>query len=117
MASVTLDGAVVGTPAYMAPERLGDRVVDARADLFGLGVILYELLADRLPFTGTSMMAMLASIAHGSPTPLRSVAPDVPEDVSHLVMQMIAHDPADRPATARAVADAIAAIEKRLAHP
>jgi tRNA A-37 threonylcarbamoyl transferase component Bud32 len=112
-AQVTVDGAVVGTPAYMAPERMGDSPVDARADLFGLGVMLYELLADRLPFTGTSMMAMLASIAHGSPIPLRSVAPDLPEDVSHLVMQMIAHDPADRPATARAVADAIAAIEKR----
>lgn len=113
-AHVTVDGAVVGTPAYMAPERIGDHPVDARADLFGLGVILYELLADRLPFAGTSMMSMLASIARGSPPPLRSVAPEVPEDVSNLVMQLIAHDPADRPATARAVADAIAAIEKRL---
>ena len=74
-----------------------------------------ELLADRLPFTGTSMMAMLASIAHGSPTPLRSVAPDIPDDVSRLVMQMIAHDPADRPTNAQAVADTIAAIERRLA--
>ena len=115
-AHVTVEGAVVGTPAYMAPERISDRPVDARADLFGLGVMLYELLADQLPFTGTSMMAMLASIAHGSPTRLRSVAPDVPDDVSKLVMQMIAHDPADRPATAPAVADTIAAIEKRLAN-
>ena len=115
-APVTVEGAVLGTPAYMAPERISDHPVDARADLFGLGVMLYELLADRLPFTGTSMMAMLASIAQGSPTPLRSAAPDVPDDVSKLVMQMIAHDPADRPATARAVADTIAAIEKRLAN-
>lgn len=114
-AHVTVEGAVVGTPAYMAPERVSDHPVDARADIFGLGVILYELLADQLPFTGTSMMAMLASIAHGAPTPLRSVAPEVPEDVSNLVMQMIAHDPANRPATARAVADTIAAIELRLA--
>ena len=115
-APVTVEGAVLGTPAYMAPERISDRPVDARADLFGLGVMLYELLADRLPFTGTSMMAMLASIAHGSPTPLRSVAPDMPDDVSKLVMQMIAHDPANRPATAQAVADMLAAIEKRLAN-
>jgi serine/threonine-protein kinase len=100
----------------MSPERLGDRVVDARADLFGLGVILYELLADRLPFKGTSMMAMLASIARGSPPLLTSVAPGVPEDVSDLVMRLIAHDPADRPATARAVANEIAAIEARV-HP
>ena len=114
-AHVTVDGAVVGTPAYMAPERISDRPVDARTDLFGLGVMLYELLADRLPFTGTSMMAMLASIARGSPAPLRSVAPETPDDVSDLVMRMIAHEPADRPATARAVADTIAAIEKRLA--
>ena len=114
-APVTVEGAVLGTPAYMAPERISDRPVDARADLFGLGVMLYELLADRLPFTGTSMMAMLASIAHGSPTPLRSVAPDIPDDVSRLVMQMIAHDPADRPTNAQAVADTIAAIERRLA--
>jgi tRNA A-37 threonylcarbamoyl transferase component Bud32/predicted hydrocarbon binding protein len=114
MASVTVDGAVVGTPAYMAPERLGDCVVDARADLFGLGVILYELLADRLPFTGASMMAMLASISKGSPPLLTSVAPEVPADVSDLVMRLIAHDPADRPDTARAVANEIAAIEKRL---
>ena len=115
-APVTVEGAVLGTPAYMAPERISDHPVDARADLFGLGVMLYELLADRLPFTGTSMMAMLASIAHGSPTPLRSVAPDMPDDVSKLVMQMIAHDPANRPATAQAVADMLAAIEKRLAN-
>jgi hypothetical protein len=58
---------------------------------------------------------MLASIARGSPSHLRSVAPEVPEDVSDLVMRLIAHDPADRPATARAVADEIAAIELRMA--
>jgi len=114
-AHLTLDGAVVGTPAYMAPERVSDQTIDARADLFGLGVMLYELLADRLPFTGTSMMAMLAAIARGAPQPLRSVAPDVPADVANLVMRLIAHAPADRPATARAVADEIAAIELRLA--
>jgi tRNA A-37 threonylcarbamoyl transferase component Bud32/predicted hydrocarbon binding protein len=113
-AGITLDGSVVGTPAYMAPERFGDRVIDARADLFGLGVILYELLADRLPFTGTSMMAMLASISRGSPPPLASVAPGVPDDVSDLVMRLIAHEPADRPASAEAVTAEIAAIEKRL---
>ena len=113
-ANVTIDGAVVGTPAYMSPERMGDKIIDARSDLFGLGVMLYELLADRLPFSGSSMMAMLAAIARGSPQPLRSVAPEVPEDVSDLVMQLLAHDPADRPPSARAVADAIAALETRL---
>lgn len=111
---VTHDGAVVGTPAYMAPERIDAGVVDARGDLFGLGVILYELLADRLPFEGTSMMSMLASIARGSPPDLRDVAADVPAEVSSLVMRLIAHDPAGRPASAEAVADELAAFERRL---
>jgi serine/threonine protein kinase len=111
---VTHDGAVVGTPAYMAPERIDAGVVDARGDLFGLGVILYELLADRLPFEGASMMAMLASIARGSPPDLRDVAADVPAEVSSLVMRLIAHDPAARPASAEAVADELAALERRL---
>jgi tRNA A-37 threonylcarbamoyl transferase component Bud32 len=111
---VTHDGAVVGTPAYMSPERIGAGPVDARGDLFGLGVILYELLADRLPFEGPSMMAMLAAISRGSPPPLHEVASEVPVDVSDLVMRLIAHDPADRPANAEIVTEELATIERRL---
>jgi tRNA A-37 threonylcarbamoyl transferase component Bud32 len=111
-AQVTQDGAVVGTPAYMSPERVGAREIDARSDLFGLGVILYELLADRLPFQGDSMMAVLASIARGTPEPLGEVAADVPPAVADLVMRLIAHDPADRPADAEAVARELAAFER-----
>jgi len=110
----TLDGEVVGTPAYMSPEQAGDGVVDARSDIFGLGVMLYEVLAGRLPFEGTSMMAMLAAISRGSPPALADVAPDVPADVSALVMRLMAHDAAGRPASAEAVADELAAIERRL---
>ena len=109
---MTTEGAVVGTPAYMSPERIGDRQLDARSDLFGLGVILYELLAQRLPFAGTSLMAMLASISRGEPTPLKDVAPEVPEDVADLVMRLIAHEPDDRPSDARTVAPALAKLEK-----
>jgi serine/threonine protein kinase len=111
-AQVTQDGAVVGTPAYMSPERVGAREIDARSDLFGLGVILYELLADRLPFQGDSMMAVLASIARGTPEPLGEVAADIPPAVADLVMRLIAHDPADRPADAEAVARELAAFER-----
>jgi tRNA A-37 threonylcarbamoyl transferase component Bud32/predicted hydrocarbon binding protein len=113
-ARVTQDGAVVGTPAYMSPERIGAREIDARSDLFGLGVILYELLADRLPFQGDSMMTVLAAIARGAPQPLGEVVADVPPAVADLVMRLIAHDPADRPADAETVARALAAIERQL---
>lgn len=113
-ARVTQDGAVVGTPAYMSPERVGAREIDARSDIFGLGVILYELLADRLPFQGDSMMAVLAAIARGTPEPLGEVAEDVPPAVAALVMRLIAHDVADRPADAEAVARELAALERQL---
>lgn len=113
-ARVTQDGAVVGTPAYMSPERVGSREIDARSDLFGLGVILYELLADRLPFQGDSMMAVLAAIAQGVPEPLGDVAAHVPPAFADLVMRLIAHDPVERPADAEAVARELAALERQL---
>jgi serine/threonine protein kinase len=112
---LTQDGAVVGTPAYMSPERIGEQEIDAKSDLFGLGVILYELLSARLPFDGKSMVAVLAAISRGMPTPLRDVAPTVPLPLADLVMRLLAHDKANRPADAAAVAAEITAIEKTLA--
>ncbi|HBB73796.1 MAG TPA: serine/threonine-protein kinase PknK, partial [Planctomycetaceae bacterium] len=113
---LTTDGTIIGTPAYMAPERIAsDATVDARADLFSLGVMLYELLARRLPFEGTSLVSMLAAISRGRPRPLGEVAADVPPDVAALVMRLIAHDPDDRPADAASVATELEAIEERLA--
>ena len=110
--SLTLDGLVVGTPSYMAPERATDGEVDGRADLFGLGVILYEMLAGRLPYEGRSFVAVLAAIARGTPTALADVAPEVPAAVADLVMRLIAHDPADRPADADAVATSLEALRR-----
>ena len=113
---LTTDGTIIGTPAYMAPERIGsDATVDSRADLFSLGVMLYELLARKLPFEGTSLVSMLAAISRGRPRPLGEAAPDVPPDVAALVMRLIAHDPADRPADAATVATEIEVIEQHLA--
>jgi len=111
---VTVDGSIVGTPAYMSPERVEGGTLDAKSDLFGLGVILYELLAGRLPFEGTSLVSMLAAIARGMPPELKAVAPDVPEPVARLVMRLIAHDKAARPADATAVAAELAALERTL---
>jgi len=113
--AITADGAVVGTPAYMSPERIGEQQIDAKSDLFGLGVILYELPSNRLPFEGASMMSMLAAISRGQPQELREVAPHVPDDVARLVMRLIAHDKADRPADADTVAAELAALERSLA--
>jgi hypothetical protein len=110
---LTLEGAILGTPSYMAPERIAEETVDASGDVFGLGVILYELLAGRLPFEGRSLVAILAAISRGHPTPLAEAAPDVPEEVSRLVMRLLAQARSDRP-SAREVVEAIRAIERGL---
>ena len=112
-AKLTVEGTVVGTPAYMPPERIGDESLDAKSDLFGLGVILYELLAGRLPFEGKSMVSMLASIAKGTPMPLAEAAPRTPREVCDLVMRLMAHRKADRPADAASVAAELARLERK----
>ncbi len=111
-ARLTVEGALIGTPAYMPPERLDDREPDAQSDLFGLGVMLYELLAGRLPFEGQSMAALLAAIAGGQPRPLAEVAPQTPPAVAELVMRLFAHRSEDRPASAMVVARELARLER-----
>jgi serine/threonine protein kinase len=113
--SITVDGAVLGTPAYMSPERIAGHEIDATSDLFGLGVVLYELLANRLPFDGISMVAVLAAISRGHPRELAEFAPHLPDDLTSLVMRMIAFDKADRPGDADTVAAELATIERSLA--
>jgi serine/threonine protein kinase len=79
--------------------------------------MLYEMLAGRLPFDGNSMVAMLASIARGSPLPLPKAAPATPPEVCDLVMQLMAHRKEDRPADARSVAAELGRLERRFGSP
>lgn len=102
--SLTREGTVVGTPRVMAPEQVAGGPVDARADLFALGVLLYELLSGRSPFSAPSAAATLRKILAGSPTPLRQLRPELPEALSDLVAELLAPEPADRPASAAVVA-------------
>jgi serine/threonine protein kinase len=113
--SLTADGLIVGTPAYLSPERINNDPIDGRTDLFGLGVVLYELIAGRLPYEGDSTLNMLASIARGEPMPLARAAPAVPREVSDFVMRLLAHRPEDRPHDAESVEVALAALEHQYA--
>lgn len=113
-ARLTADGAVVGTPAYMSPERIGVEEVDTKSDLFGIGVILYEMLSGRLPFDGKSMVSILAAIAQGKPPHLSTLVPNLPDELSDLVMQLLAKNKKDRPADAASVAQQLAAIERQI---
>jgi len=101
---LTQSGAVLGTPAYMPPEQAQGETVDARADLFSLGCVLYEMLTGERPFRGDNTISLLAALALQEPTPPRVKNPEVPVGVSDLTMRLLAKKPADRPASAREVA-------------
>nr|WP_191261475.1 serine/threonine-protein kinase [Comamonas sp. JC664] len=89
-------GIIVGTPEYMAPEQSLGRGVDGRADLYALGVIAYQLLTGRLPFTDEGMTAQLVAHQLRTPPPLRSVNPSVAAPLEHVILRALAKKPEDR---------------------
>jgi serine/threonine protein kinase len=107
---LTQSGAVLGTPAYMAPEQASGQPVDARADLFSLGCVLYHLTAGRQPFDGHSAMAILSKVMTAEPTPLSELCPSLPPALTRLIELLLSKDPDRRPASAREVAAALQAI-------
>jgi serine/threonine protein kinase/Leucine-rich repeat (LRR) protein len=111
---LTQEGAVVGTPAYMAPEQASGKPVDPRADLFSVGVLMYHLLAGKNPFARSSLMETLGAIGYEVQPPLISVRAEVAREYSDYVDRLLAKLPEGRPAHARAALAEIAGIEKRL---
>jgi Tol biopolymer transport system component/tRNA A-37 threonylcarbamoyl transferase component Bud32 len=110
------DGAVAGTVPYMAPEVLRGQAADARSDLWSLGVVLFEMLAGRLPFSGTTASETVATILRD---PLPALPRHVPPAVSHIVQRCLAKEPAERPGHASDVSLAleVAAISTPSAAP
>jgi len=94
--SKTATGTVMGTPSYMAPEQLAGHKVDGRADLFSLGVTLYEMLTGEKPFVGESIATLMYRIANEPHPPARGQRADLPEAVEQVIDQALQKDPAKR---------------------
>jgi serine/threonine protein kinase/dienelactone hydrolase len=94
--AATETGLFVGTPLYMSPEQAKGNAVDARTDLWSLGVIYYELLAGKTPFQGDGSIAVLHAIIEDPPASLRESRPDAPQLVNQIICRSLEKDPANR---------------------
>ena len=111
---LTQTGSVVGSPHYLSPEQIRGEELDGRSDLFSLGVVLYELLTRHRPFEGDTITTLVYQILAREPNPIAGLRPGLPERVEKTVVRMLAKDRDARFATAREVADEIAACEREL---
>jgi serine/threonine-protein kinase len=110
---LTQTGMVLGTPLYMSPEQArGDDDLDARVDVYALGIIMYETAAGRVPFAGTNYLSVISQVLNNHPTPLRELRPELSEEFEAIVSKAMAKDREHRYASANAMlADLNALLE------
>ena len=93
---LTGDGSMMGTPAYMSPDQVRGGEVDGRADLYSIAVVLYRLLAARLPFEADTAIAFAQKQLYDPPTPLKTMRPDLPSSCEEVFERALAKSPGDR---------------------
>lgn len=112
--AVTLPGTPLGTPRYMAPEQYEGRDLTPAADVYSLGVILYEMLTGMAPFTGTTLVELAQKHANEPPRSPREIVAAIPEDVERVVLHALEKEPAARPANAAEFRGELLDIAERL---
>jgi serine/threonine protein kinase len=110
---LSASGMIVGSPAYMAPEQINGQP-EARSDLYSLGVVLYRLLAGRLPFAHREPLRLLEAACCQEPPALGELAPDAPRPLVELVMTLLAKRADDRPPTSHALLEELKSVEREL---
>ncbi|MGE0489740.1 MAG: protein kinase [Vulcanimicrobiota bacterium] len=111
---LTRSGSALGTCSYMAPEQASGRPADERSDLYSMGVILYEALCGRTPFTADDPASILYMHVHEEPKPPRMHNPDIHPEVERLILDLMSKDPDNRPANARALKQRVVSLRKTL---
>lgn len=104
---LTKSGTTIGTPEYMAPEQAEGREIDARADVYSLGCVLYEALGGRTPFAGSSPVSILYQQVHTAPDHIRALNPEIPRELARVVEVALEKRPEDRFSSAESFANAL----------
>ena len=114
MHGATETGSILGTPHYMSPEQALGRSVDTRADIYSLGVILFECATGRLPFQGTVLFDLLKAHIEAPPPNPRTLRPDLPEPLGLIILRALEKNPARRFGSAQELAAALAGVAQTL---
>jgi serine/threonine protein kinase/tetratricopeptide (TPR) repeat protein len=111
---LTMEGATVGTLAYMSPEQARGEPLDARSDLFSLGILMYEMATRRVPFQGATSALVFMELFHHTPEPVRIWNESIPRDLERVVLKLLEKERKERFQTANELRDAVVKISGRL---
>ena len=114
MQGLTATGLIMGTPEYMSPEQVSGKKVDERADVYSLGIILYELFTGKVPFTGPSAISIGFQQMKDAPPPPTSLNPQIPLAVEKVILKALEKDPMQRH---RSVAELKEDLDQAVRHP
>src|SRR6185295_902512 len=112
--SLTGEGRIVGTVAYMSPEQAEGKAIDHRSDIFSLGVVLYEMATGERPFKGETTVSTLSSILRDTPSSVSDVNTAMPRDLGRIVKRALAKDPEHRYQTAKDVRNDLQELQQDL---
>jgi serine/threonine protein kinase/Tol biopolymer transport system component len=114
-ATVTTDGHIAGTAAYMSPEQAEGRPVDSRSDVFSLGIVLYEMATGQRPFKGATPVSLMSAILKDTPPPITELRGDLPADLARIIRRSLEKDPERRYQTAKDLRNDLRALEENTA--